>query len=688
MLGVKLVQKILAGAVTSAALVTLVGFSSAHADLDQIVNQIERTGVARIIVEMEPKQASQSWAAAQTLAAQQEAVRAMRDVLNMSLAYHDISVVDEFASLPFLGVDVDRDKLSALLDLTEVAAIHEVKKERKSLSNSVPSIEVSDVWARGVDGSGMTIAVIDGGIQTDHTMLLGKAVGDACFGSDFGDDTFNQCPSGESPEIAPGAASNCPQGSNRCSHGTHVSSIAVGNNGQRFGVARGANIMPIDVFSRVTDSTICDPDPAPCELTDTLAVLNALDYVNEQAEQYNIVAVNLSLGSGLFSSACDDDPRRVVVDMLKEKGIATVAAAGNDARNDSIHAPACISSALSVGASNNSTGVASFSNFSETLDFLAPGIGIVAAGVTNSFVNRSGTSVAAPHVAGAWALMRQAAPTASFTEIEKALKDTGVQFSREAVNFSVPNIRVNAAINALLSGGSRVFNNVFTSRFKDSGEAYLRFYNGADSADTVELSLRDGTGGEILGSWESPDILPNASLQFDVKLLETDAVTLVGLVSEERTYYNVEVTNAFNGFMQHVLWQPSAGVITNMSSCAGGPAVDTRVLLNVHTSSITNYPSVIRIYNNGTAAAAEMTLYHSLDGQQFGRWVSPVILSGAAIEIAVADLEAELMSTENEADLGAHLNIVLDAGYDGHIQHIVRNELNGVLTDMSSKCDL
>jgi len=688
MLGANLIQKIFAGAVVSVVLVMLLGFSAAHADLDQIINQIERAGATRVIIEMETNQESQSWADAQTLAAQQEAVRAMRDVLNISLAYHDIPVTDEFSSLPFLGVNVDRGKLNALLDLSEITAIHEVKTERKSLSNSVPSIEVPDVWARGVDGSDMTIAVIDGGIQTDHTMLLGKAVGDACFGTDFGDDTFNQCPSGQSPEIAPGAASNCPQGTDRCHHGTHVASIAVGNNGQKFGVARGADLMPIDVFSRVTDSDICSPDPAPCELTDTLAVLNALDYVNEQAEQYNIVAVNISSGAGSFSSACDDDPRGAVIDMLKAKGIATTAAAGNDGKNDSIHAPACISSVLGVGASNNSNGVAGFSNLSETLDFLAPGVDIIAAGVTNSFVNRSGTSMAAPHVAGAWALMRQAAPTASFTEIEKALKDTGVEVSRDAVNFSVPRIRVNAAINALTDSSLPVFNNVFTSRSRNSGEAFLRFYNGAAATSTVEIALRDGVGGEILGSWESPEIPPNASLQFDIMQLESEAVALADLASDERTYYNVEVTSAFNGFMQHVLWQSGTGVITNMSSCAGGPAVDTRVLLNVHTSSIANYPSVIRIYNSGTAAAAEITLYHSVDGREFGRWVSPVISLGAAIEIAVADLEAELVSADNEGELGAHLNVVLESTYDGHVQHIVRNELTGVLTDMSAKCGL
>ena len=489
--------------VVMAMFMAMMAVSPAFAQVETILEQLKAHSNTRVIVRMKAATEERGWAKATSVSEQRALVREMRSRFDSELSQGDLIIQQAFSSLPFVALEVDREQLISLLVLNEVAGVYPVIVERKaqthkssafetpSLATSVPSIDVEDAWARGFEGAGLTVAVIDGGVATNHSMLAGKAVGDACFSATFGGDTFNQCTSGQTPEIGSGAASNCPFGSERCDHGTHVASIAVGNDGTNYGVARKAQVMPIDVFSRVTDASACDPDPAPCELTDSLAVLDALNYVNENADTYNIVAVNLSLGGGAFTGPCDSDPRRLVIDMLREKGVATVAAAGNQGSNEAINAPACVSSAVAVGATNDTSTVASFSNFTSFMNVMAPGINIRAANPAGGFVIRSGTSMAAPHVAGAYAVIRSALNEASSDEIDAAITETGIDVSLLGQNFSLPRIMVHKAILNLQGINIGVFNNVIGSRTTDVGESFIRLHNSTSEAGRARVTLRD-----------------------------------------------------------------------------------------------------------------------------------------------------------------------------------------------------
>ena len=688
-----------------AVLFVCVGIATpAHAQLEQIIQQIESTGQARVIVRMKEAAQDLAWQNAKSTAAQRAAVRTMRQSLDTALAAQDLVVEQSFSSLPFVGVRLDRERLGALLAMSEVAAVFPVIIERKvqskegpRLASSIPSIDVSDAWARGYEGEGFTVAVIDGGFDTDHAMLSGKTVGDACFSATFGLDTFSQCPGGITPQIGPGSASYCPSGSDRCDHGTHVASTAVGNDGTSFGIARAAQFMPIDVFSQVTDEDECSPDPAPCELTDSLAVLDALNYINENAELHNVVSVNISLGGGQNSGPCDDDPRKVVVDMLREKGVATAAAAGNEGLNGEINSPACISSVLAVGATNDGTTIPSFSNFASFMDVMAPGVSIRAAKAGGGLVSRSGTSMATPHVAGAFAVVRSAFPEATVDEITNAMKTSGIDVTRANQNFSLPRIQVNQTILSLQGVNVRVFNNVIGSRTTDVGQSLVRLHNTTDEEGRVRMSLRDSETGARLGRWVSPIIPAHASFQFNVDRLETEAVAEQVIATDERTYYNLVVEAEFRGSMQHVLWQRSAGVLSNMTSCADGIVGGERALFNVHSSLIPEYPSSIRIYNSGTTRSrATLNVYGSTSGEDLGTWTSDIIEAGAAVEVSVDDISADFEYapvTDNIlADavntLPSHLNIEMRDGFTGHLQHTVRNVAANVLTDMSAKCAL
>jgi hypothetical protein len=136
---------------------------------------------------------------------------------------------------------------------------------------------------------------------------------------------------------------------------------------------------------------------------------------------------------------------------LKDAGIATIAAAGNGGSTVGLSFPACISSVVSVAATSKSDVVSSFTNAGSLVSLLAPGESIMSATPGESYAVMSGTSMAAPHVAGAWAALKQRKPSATVDEILSALRSTGLPItdSRAAPGAAYPRIRVDAAANAL-----------------------------------------------------------------------------------------------------------------------------------------------------------------------------------------------------------------------------------------------
>jgi subtilisin family serine protease len=180
--------------------------------------------------------------------------------------------------------------------------------------------------------------------------------------------------------------------------------------------------------------------------------LAALDWLYTQRASYNLAAANMSLGGGSYAAACDDDSRKLAIDNLRSVGIATVIAAGNSGLTGQIAAPACVSSAVSVGASTDEDAVFGPSNIASFLSLLAPGAQIVSSLPGDSFGTKEGTSMAAPHVAGAWAVLKAADPAATLDEILGALTDTGVPVTRASV--TRPRIQVDDALAQLLSGGT------------------------------------------------------------------------------------------------------------------------------------------------------------------------------------------------------------------------------------------
>jgi hypothetical protein len=135
-----------------------------------------------------------------------------------------------------------------------------------------------------------------------------------------------------------------------------------------------------------------------------------------------------------------------IIDNLRSVGIATAVAAGNNGFTNALNSPGCISSAISVGATSKSDAVASFSNMASFMSVFAPGVSIVSSVTGGAFGSASGTSMAAAHVAGAWAVLRQAAPNASVDQILSALQTTGVPVTDTDSGVTKPRVRIDQAL--------------------------------------------------------------------------------------------------------------------------------------------------------------------------------------------------------------------------------------------------
>jgi subtilisin family serine protease len=369
-----------------------------------------------------------------------------------------------FESIPALVLEVDQAGLAALAVDAEVASVAEDLRLEPSLGVSNGLIGSAAAWAGGYTGAGQTIAVLDSGVDKTHPFLSDKVVAEACYSSNS-NLTSSLCPSGATASTAAGSALNCPATLTGCDHGTHVAGIAAGRAvttglGPISGVAPGAQLIAIQVFSRVDKSACGSGATSDCITAFSSDIIKGLERVYALRSTYSIAAVNLSLGGGKYTAACDDEipAFTAVVDNLRAAGIATVIAAGNSGYSDALSFPACISGAISVGSTTSSFAgaidqVSSFSNSSSLLDLLAPGHFIYSSVIGTGYDYKAGTSMAAPLVAGAWAVLRSAAPSAGVAQALQAFQTTGLAITAARTGYPAitrSRIKVDAAVSALL----------------------------------------------------------------------------------------------------------------------------------------------------------------------------------------------------------------------------------------------
>jgi subtilisin family serine protease len=245
-------------------------------------------------------------------------------------------------------------------------------------------------------GTGVHAFIIDTGIRLDHAEFSGRLLP----GADFVGD-------GRGPGDCQG-------------HGTHVAGTV---GGSTWGVAKQAKLLPVRVLG-------CDGSGSYS------GVIAGIDWT--ASSPLRPAVANLSLG-GPLSSALNQAVAGAV-----GKGVVMVVAAGNENVDACTRSPAAEPSAITVGATTSADQRASYSNFGKCVDLFAPGSGITSASFSSptASTSMSGTSMAAPHVAGVAALALQQNPEAAPAAVSDFLKTYGSANKLASVGTGSPNVLV------------------------------------------------------------------------------------------------------------------------------------------------------------------------------------------------------------------------------------------------------
>jgi subtilisin family serine protease len=364
------------------------------------------------------------------------------------------NTTDKFTTIPYLVMDkVNAQLLSKIQESPYITKVELDMIVPPLFAWNIALIGADAAWAKGYTGAGQAVAILDTGVDKTHPALQGKVIEEACY-STTSDDSTSLCPDGSSAQVGSGAGIPCDESILGCDHGTHVAGIVAGNGEVVKGVAKDADIIAVQVFSQFSDSSYCGSLPSPCALTYTSDQIKGLERVLELHENgINIAAVNLSLGSGQYQDYCDNSGQgqgalKAIIDLLRTVDIATVIASGNGGYLNAISSPACISSAISVGATDQFDQVAYYSNSANILDLLAPGSDIYSSIPKGDMAVKSGTSMATPAVAGAWAVLKSVKQD-SVTKILATLKQSGKPLQDGRNGIIKPRIQVANAIDCL-----------------------------------------------------------------------------------------------------------------------------------------------------------------------------------------------------------------------------------------------
>ncbi|MBB1469585.1 MULTISPECIES: S8 family peptidase [unclassified Pseudoalteromonas] len=312
-------------------------------------------------------------------------------------------------------------------------------------------------------GSGVTVAVLDTGyrphIDLNANILPGyDMISDTFVANDGGARDSDARDPGDAVSAGECGNNNSAQGSSW--HGTHVAGTvaAVTNNGEGVaGVAYDAKVVPVRVLGKCGGLT--------SDIADGIIWASGGSVSGVPANANPADVINMSLGG---SGSCSSTTQNAI-NQARNNGTVIVIAAGNDNDNANNYNPGNCNGVVNVASVGRNGGRAYYSNYGTSIDVAAPGgaqsfandsEGILSthnsgssSPSSDSYHYSQGTSMAAPHVAGVAALIKQAKPTATPDEIESILKSSTRSFPATCNNCGTGIVDAAAAV-AAASGGT------------------------------------------------------------------------------------------------------------------------------------------------------------------------------------------------------------------------------------------
>ena len=296
-------------------------------------------------------------------------------------------------------IDIAKEDLRRLEEKDNIKNIEVEGIRNLFLQDTIKLTNASNSWNLrfsevNLTGDGQGVCVIDSGIDFNHinfgscnneTFLAGN-----CSKVPAGFDFFN----------------NNTNPFDENGHGTHVSGIIAAESG-----INQTGLNGIAPKARIIALKVCDASGVCYDS----AISSAINYCVQKKEEYNIKVISMSLGAGLYSDECNNDPLADEIQNAISNGISVVIASGNGLNNvgagaaNKISSPACVGNVTAVSAIDKNNNIAtSYADRNHLIDLVSYGSGINSTFLNSSqYAVVSGTSMAAPHVSGALLILNQ-----------------------------------------------------------------------------------------------------------------------------------------------------------------------------------------------------------------------------------------------------------------------------------------
>lgn len=363
-----------------------------------------------------------------------------------------INIDKKFLLKNAISGKIDSETLNELAKSPEIESIYLDREAKKALNEANPIIKSNDVWKYQINemnlsGKGQSVCIIDTGIDSDHPAFSGRIVAQHCFCSVSDHGSGGCCPDATTEDTSAEDDED---------HGTHCAGIAAGNQSGLRGVANEAGIVAVKALDNSGSGSFSD-------------IAASIEWCIDNREAYNISAISMSLGDGAeWNNPSVDCASTYLtasyIDLAVSSGISVFVASGNENFSNGISYPACVSSAISVGSTQDGSysttvdKVSYFTNIDEILDLMAPGQWITSTIIGGTGVMQ-GTSMATPMVAGASLLIYQYANMHNLSitpeQMRQIFKNTGTNVTDEGLTF--PRIDVYESIKSIDSDSPEVF---------------------------------------------------------------------------------------------------------------------------------------------------------------------------------------------------------------------------------------
>ena len=316
----------------------------------------------------------------------------IREVKN-DLSGYEFKEGHEFEEIDAFSGEITKTALNKLKSNPNVEKIQLDHTFGITLSDTVPLIRADEIHEKVINnnltGKNTGVCVLDTGINYNHSDLVDNYVD----GYDYVNDDIDPL--------------------DDHGHGTHVSGIVAG-------VAPEVKIAHVKVLNSGGSGLESD-------------IIAGIEWCRSNKDAYNIKVITMSLGGGLFSDYCDSSfsALTTAINSAVNENITVIASSGNSGSTTHISSPACIEKVIGIGATDKNDGLWGSSNRNNILDLLAPGVSISSTAANGGYTIMTGTSMAAPHIAGGVAIMQQFESedkgiSALPSDIENKLKETGI----------------------------------------------------------------------------------------------------------------------------------------------------------------------------------------------------------------------------------------------------------------------